>query len=106
MHRCSEQIRRKAVTQSYGATAGHTATARRADSEVRWRLFRVRHSPATQRSRTASGGFMRTTFYLAVALAVATSTAVQGQTGNGPPNGSHYNLKILRAALVQTPNMA
>ncbi len=32
---------------------------------------------------------MRTTFNLAVALAVTTSTAVQGQTGNGAPSGSH-----------------
>jgi len=49
---------------------------------------------------------MRTTFYLAVALAVTTSTAVQGQTGNGAPSGSHYNLNIIGVSHDKSPNMA
>jgi len=48
---------------------------------------------------------MRTTFYLAVALAVATSAAVQGQTGNGAPSGPHYNLNIIGVSHDKNPSM-
>src|SRR6266576_6138952 len=51
-HRCSEQNRRKAVTQSYGATAAHAATPAgppASTSRVRWRpapfLGRRREAP-------------------------------------------------------------
>ena len=48
---------------------------------------------------------MRTTFFLAVALAVATA-ALQAQTGNGAPSGSHYNLNIIGVSHDKSPNMA
>src|SRR5439155_583967 len=70
----------------------------------RWRLFRVRHRQRHNVHRTASGGSMRTTFFLAVALAVATA-ALQAHTGNGAPSGSHYNLNIIGVSHDKNANM-
>ena len=47
---------------------------------------------------------MRTTFFLAVALAVATA-ALEAQTGNGAPSGSHYNLNIIGVSHDKNANM-
>ncbi len=50
---------------------------------------------------------MRTTYYLAAALAAATSpiAAAFGQTGNGAPSGTHYNLNIIGVSHNKNPNM-
>jgi len=50
---------------------------------------------------------MRTTYYLAAALAAATSpmAASFGQTGNGAPSGTHYNLNIIGVSHNKSPNM-
>ena len=50
---------------------------------------------------------MRTTYYLAAALAAATSpiAAAFGQTGNGAPSGPHYNLNIIGVSHNKSPNM-
>src|SRR5207249_11613171 len=50
---------------------------------------------------------MRTTYYLAAALAAATSpiAAAFGQTGNGAPSGTHYNLNIIGVSHNKNPSM-
>src|SRR3989454_12088769 len=48
---------------------------------------------------------MRTTLCLAAALAVTASPQTQGQTGNGAPSGSHYNLNIIGVSHDKNPNM-
>src|SRR2546427_3178982 len=103
-NRCSEQIRRKAVTQSYGATAGHTRHRPPSRQRSSLAAFSCTAAPATHRSPHCFGGFMRTTFFLAVALAVATA-ALQAQTGNGAPSGSHYNLNIIGVSHDKNPSM-
>jgi hypothetical protein len=48
---------------------------------------------------------MRTSLYLAAALAVATSPELRAQTGNGAPNGPHYTLNIIGVPHYKNQNM-
>ena len=47
---------------------------------------------------------MRTSLYLAAALA-ATTSQLHAQTGNGAPNGAHYNLNIIGVPKGKTADM-
>jgi len=44
-------------------------------------------------------------FCLAAALAVAAPAQLCSQTGNGAPNGPHFNLNIIGVAHDKSPNM-
>ena len=48
---------------------------------------------------------MSTRLCLAAALAVAAPALLCGQTGNGAPSGSHFNLNIIGVAHDKSPNM-
>ncbi len=49
---------------------------------------------------------MRITLCTAAALAVIASANAYAQTGNGAPNGPHYNLNIIGVSHDKSPNMA
>jgi len=46
-----------------------------------------------------------TRFCLAAALAVMVPAGLYGQTGNGAPNGPHFNLNIIGVSHDKSPNM-
>ena len=48
---------------------------------------------------------MSTRFCVAAALAVMVPAGLYGQTGNGAPNGPHFNLNIIGVSHDKSPNM-